>query len=82
MIEYFVKDIKVLRLEGYASIIEFREKVNKIVKLEKLNNVEEKNKNILLHTIITESMAISESSDYDFGNFKVSKIKLHTNSIT
>ncbi len=36
LIEYFVEDIKVLQLEGYASIIGFRETVNIIVKVEKL----------------------------------------------
>ena len=80
LIEHFGEDIMVLRLDGYAPIIGFRETVNKIVKVEKLDNVEEENENTLLHTIITESMVISQSSDYDLGNFTTSKIKLHTST--
>ncbi len=83
LIEHFGEDIMVLRLDGYAPIIGFRETVNKIVIVEKLDNVEEENENILLHIIITESMAIFQSSDYDLGNFTASKNKAtYKHSIT
>ena len=80
LLEQLGENVMVLRLEGCAPIIGFRELVSKIVKVEKLESVDEEREDALVHTIITEAQAIPQKSHYDLGDFTASKVKQHTST--
>lgn len=80
LLEHLGDDVMVLRLEGCAPIIGYRELVSKIVKVEKLESVDEEREDAVVNIIISEARATPQRNHYDLGDFTASKVKQHTST--
>ena len=79
LLTYFGDDVTALSIEGCASIVGFREHVSKIVKISRVDNVDEDSEDTLVRQITTEARAIpSNNKNYDLGDFTYTTTKQQT----
>ena len=72
-------NVTVLNIEGCASIVGFREYVGRIVKISKVDTVDEESEDAFVRKIITEARDISfNSKTYDLGDFTYARTKQQT----
>ena len=81
LVTHLAENVVVLSIEGCASIVGFREFVGKILKVSKVDVVDEEKEDALLRTIITEARQLkSNNKTYDLGDFTHAKTKENTSA--
>ena len=74
LIKYLGNDLVVLNIEGCASVVGFHEYVSKILKISKVESVDEEKEDALVRKITTEALEIpTNKKNYDFGDFTHAK---------
>ena len=81
LVTHLGDDVVVLCIEGCASIVGFREFVGKILKVAKVDTVDEEKEDALVRKITTEARGIPfNNKNYDLGDFTHTKTKQHTSA--
>ena len=81
LVTHLADDVVVLSIEGCASIVGFREFVGKILKVSKVDVVDEEKEDAIVRTIITEAHQLkSNNKTYDLGDFTHAKTKENTSA--
>ncbi len=79
MVMHLGDDVMVLCIEGCASIVGFQELVGKLLKVSKVNTVDEEKEDVLARKITSEACDItSNNKNYDLGDFTYAKMKQDT----
>ena len=74
-------DVVVLNIEGCASIVGFRDHLNKTLNVTKVDTVDEEKEDALVRKITTEAHSIPvNSKSYDIGDFTYAKTKQQTSA--
>jgi hypothetical protein len=81
LITYLGDDVVVLQIEGCAPIVGFRSFVGTILKVAKVDTVDEEKEDALVRMIKTEARGIPfNNKTYQLGDFTHTKTKQHTSS--
>jgi hypothetical protein len=81
LITHLGDDVVVLQIEGCASIVGFRSFVGTILKVAKVDTVDEEKEDALVRKITTEARGIPfNNKTYELGYFTHTKTKQHTSS--
>ena len=78
LVTHLGDEVVVLCIEGCASIVGFRELVGNILKISKVDTVDEEKEDVLVRKITAEARAIPSNKNYDIGDFTYAKTKQHT----
>ena len=81
LVAHFGDEVVVLKLHGCASIVGFKELVGKMVKIVKVDSMDEDEEDALVRTIAIEARAVPfDNRKYDLGDFTFDKTKEQTSA--